>query len=652
MRVSLVVASLVLGSVVAIGDSIYDGTGSLINPNQACWGCDRDEAMMHPHKNKNSTVTFQVLYNSAKCTNIAIHSDANLGEEVLINLKSWDKPLVKKSYKAKLPVGNYKYENGVSVKMESYWTTLAISSTKPINKDISIYAYCRSDATDTLNESGIYKLSSPLPTKLDNNHYHLGNGSLISKSEDNGQGGYGTIKDEAITSNTYDAETSFQVLSSKDKCEEVTIFDKSDSSKFEKILWKGWSEEKWKNSDCTKLPCVIKTPLKSNGESDYILVNIKTKSGENGVLRANCGKKKVKFNIKDNLNRPKHTNDCKFNDVKENYWGHKYITALCSSGILEGYGKREDNPNYIPYSEYGPNESTLWQELTKVVSLTENFNKTKKIRSKYPKEPWSTAYVDIAKKEYTFIQASEMEVTRGLAFRYIAKVFWSKILSEEEAASFLKSKNVITNTNTTNYLTRGEMAKSVLRASNFSAYESGLERKLVYANHGNTKLEEKIKETKDIPEPTLEKIDKDDTKEEKEEKIEKNRQEVEKKNITFSSKNSEEKSTDNLQLVEKITDMDEKFKSPNVDELIKKVKQEGIYEESNEPKEESVVFMENQDTGEKTVGTSGKKDKITGDIPVTLETKNGEINSVNEEKLKGGNMKVIGNTPTEDIGSK
>ena len=31
-------------------DSIYDGTGSLVNAHHAYWGGDRDEARMHPHK--------------------------------------------------------------------------------------------------------------------------------------------------------------------------------------------------------------------------------------------------------------------------------------------------------------------------------------------------------------------------------------------------------------------------------------------------------------------------------------------------------------------------------------------------------------------------------------------------------------------------
>ena len=47
MKVSFVATSLVLGLVVMLGDSIYDGTGSLINPSDtSTWGGNKDEADM------------------------------------------------------------------------------------------------------------------------------------------------------------------------------------------------------------------------------------------------------------------------------------------------------------------------------------------------------------------------------------------------------------------------------------------------------------------------------------------------------------------------------------------------------------------------------------------------------------------------------
>jgi hypothetical protein len=647
MKISLAVATLALGAVTLLsGESIYDGTGSLINANQACWGCDRDEAMMHPHKNKNSTVTFQVLYSSSKCTHIDIHSSSDLGNNILINLKAWSNPSVEKSYNAKLPVGDYKYQNGVSLKLENWWTTVSISSIKPISKDISIYAYCRSSAVDSINNSDINEVTVS-STKLDNNHYHLGNGSLISTSEDNGQDGYGSIKDEAITSSNYNAETSFQVLSSKDKCEEVTIRDRDGSSKFEKILFKGWSEKDWKNSDCTKLPCILKTPLKSNGTPEYTLINIKTVAGENNGLYAYCGKKNIKFNLNEKENRPKHPRDCKFDDVTETHWGYKYITALCSSGILEGYAKKSDNPNYIPYSEYGLDDSTLWQELTKVVNLTDNFYKTTKIRSKYPEEPWGTAYVDIARKTHGFTEYSEMQVTRGLAFRYIVKVFWNKILEEEESASFLKSKNVIGNTNVTNYLTRAEMAKTVLRASRFSADESGLERKLPYIND-NGDVDKAIQEKEDIPKNTFEKIAKGDSEKERVEKIERNRKKAVQENITFSDTNKN--TTDNTTLIKKIVNIKKEYKDKTSKEIETKAEQEGIFNKSNELKENSIVILKKND---KTIlGVTGERNKRTGKVDVTLENTSGNVNNVSSNDLENNNMKIKGTIDIEDIGAK
>jgi hypothetical protein len=547
MRVSLIVASLVLGSVVVVGDSIYDGTGSLINADDTkTWGGNRDEADMQVHKGKNSTVTFQVLKNQMKCTHVDIHSDIDMGQDVIINLKKWDSHKVERSYQVKLPVGKFNEKDGISLELKHTWTTIAISSTKPINKVTPIYAYCR-NSDDELNQNGLKELL-PNMTKLENNHYHLGNGSIISSIGENGQNNFGRVHDLAITSDKYDAETSFQVLSSKDKCEEITLYNYNEVSEklipsdVENVLIKGWDSSKWKQyGSCDKLPCTINV---YNTTPEYTLINIKTKAGRNNQLYAKCGKQvKVNFSLNEKDTKPKNLHSCKFVDLNHN-WSDKYITALCSAGILEGYADSD-------YTEYRPNNSTLWQELAKVVNLSNNYYKTKKFRDEYkanhPYEEWQVPYLKLAsKKGYAY--NGSMEVTRGLAFQYVVDVFWNKKLSQSESADFLKSKKVITDTNINRYLTRAEMAKIALNSARYSGDENGIERKLSYTNHAGAKLNDDIKDV--APKSTFQKPKENDSDETINKIIERNKRIALKENITTNNTNENE--TNNKQLTNSI----------------------------------------------------------------------------------------------------
>ncbi len=547
MKISLIVASLIFSSVTILGDSIYDGTGSLINPNDTkTWGGSKDEADMQVHKGKSSTVTFQVLRDNMRCSHIDIHSEVNMGQDVIISMKEWKSKKVERSYRVELPVGKYSEKDGISLELKHLWTTIAITSTKPISKVTPIYAYCR-NAVDELNQNGLEPLSLSM-TKLENNHYHLGNGSLISTTGENGQNNYGRVHDLAVTSDRYDAETSFQVLSDKDKCEEITLYNYDEVSKrfvskdVEDVLIKGWSSSKWKQyGSCDKLPCTISV---YNSSPNYTLINVKTKAGKNNQLYAKCGKQvKTNFSLNEKDTKPKNRHSCQFTDLNHN-WSDKYITALCSAGIIEGYGDSD-------YTKYGPNNNTLWQELVKVVTLSDNYYKTKKFRDEYkanhPYADWQVPYLKLAsKKGYDY--DGSMEVTRGLAFKYVVDVFWHKKLSQSESANFLKSKRVITDTNTDRYLTRAEMAKVALNSARYSADENGIERKLPYTNHIGTKLNEEIKDT--APKPTFEKTKKGDSNKKISETIEKNKKTAFKENMT--SKNSKENETNNVELTKNI----------------------------------------------------------------------------------------------------
>jgi hypothetical protein len=632
MRVSFIVASLVLGSVVVVGDSIYDGTGSLINANQTCWGCDRDEAMMHPHKNKNSTVTFQILRNKLNCDHINIHSDINLEQDIQINLKAWSDTSVQQSYKVRLPYGKWSSNEGISLDMKTYsWTTLAITTTKPLSTKASIYAYCR-NSIDPLNDSDLEVVSINM-TKLDKNHFHLGNGSLITKSENNGQDNFGVKRDTAMSSTTHNAETSFQILGDRDSCPEIKL--SGSSSKIEEVLVKGWSEDKWKPASCTKLPCTVKAYLRADNKAEYTLINIKTKANSsNKYLHASCLKEKVKFNLKEKLSTPKHPNDCKFTDVSKSRDDYKYITALCSAGIVEGYGSTS-------YTKFGPDNVTLWSELAKVVNLSKNFYKTKKIRNSYSYGDWYDAYLDIAKKQ-GFDYSPDLQFNRGLGYQYIVKVFWDKTLTQEEASNFLRNKEISYRSNISPTMKRGYMAEVVLKSAKISADESGIERKMPYVNHDTKDLD--IKKEESMPTPTFETPKSDDSMEKKLETVKKNIEKSLKENNTVSEKNK----TNNTGAT--INNLGgKKALKPNyqdkktAEEFIEEAKSQGVSTPVNETskiEDESIVKINNQSTGEQLIAPTLSTRDSNGNHKIMLETESGKNKEVTKEELEKNNFEV------------
>ena len=72
--------SLILSSMLLATESIYDGTGSLIAPtdSQGNWGATHDQANMQAHKDKTSTVSFQILGDVLRCDHVDIHSEVDL----------------------------------------------------------------------------------------------------------------------------------------------------------------------------------------------------------------------------------------------------------------------------------------------------------------------------------------------------------------------------------------------------------------------------------------------------------------------------------------------------------------------------------------------------------------------------------------------
>jgi len=641
MKKNTIISALFLLTTSMIAtDSIYDGTGSLIHSSQQCWGCDRDETVMHPHKNKNSTVTFQVLYNAVNCDHVDIHANTDLGQDVNINLKSWDDTNVKESYQTRLPVKPWNSKDGISLQIsDNSWTTIAISSTKPISNKTRIYAYCR-NSIDPLNQVGLETVSTQM-TQLDKGYFHLGNGSLITSAT---RTGYGVQYDAAVSSKTHNAETSFQVLTNKDTCSEVTVT--GTSSKIEEILVKGWSEDTWKTTNCDKLPCTISSYL-SNNNGAYMLFNIKTKANSsNSILKATCGKENVEFNLNEKVSVPKHPNNCKFNDVvKSDYNEYNYVTALCSAGIVEGYG-------HTSYTEFGPNNPTLWSELTKVVNLADNFYKTKKIRDSYSGGDWFDAYVDIAKNQgFDHTNNPQFEVERGLAYRYIVKVFWNEDMTEEEAASFLSQKGISYRSNISKNLSRGYMAEIILKSAKISADESSIERKIPYINHDIQDLDIKSKE--DLPDPTFTTPLSTDSEFKRKETVQENIDKATQENNVVSEKGY----TDNTGLTVNIlggeTNLQESFQEKGTaEEIIDAAKSEGIttpVTSDSKIQKNSIVEIINTNTGETIIAPTKEEEDAEGNAKISMEVSPGEVKTVDKNTLEENGLKVESQVEIQNI---
>lgn len=618
-------------------ESIYDGTGSLVSPMESCWGCDKDEAKMHPHKDKTSTVTFQSLRNELKCKHIDISTDNALNQEVMINIKDWGGANAPITYRATI-----NKTNGVSIDNTLYnWSTIAITTTQPIDQEIAVYAYCR-DIDAVPNDVNIQKVVSA-HTKLTNDYYHLGNASLITKATNNGEDGFGIGQDVSVASKKMNSINTFQVYNFKD-CKEVEIRNGTGTNNdIKDIFIKGWSEPNWSLTDCTTLPCSINTLSSANGNPNYTLVKIETqKSSTNGRIYATCMNKDTEIELKEKVSKPLHPNDCKFDDVSTSTENYKYITAMCSVGIVQGYGP--------DYKNFGPDNTANWVELTKVVNLTHSLHKVKKFVKEYSfscyeRENgacWYEPYIELAKEQGFGIYQPAQIVTNGVAYQYISKVFWNQDLTETNAYNFLKSKGVTLSSNLSSHLIRKDMVRVILKSAKVSSDESGIDRKLPYINHVDEKLDDKG----DIPNEVFQKPSSADTDAQKKTIINDNIKNVVNNNITLS----QEGTTDNLSLVKNIIDIKKEYDDMSAQEIIDDVKSEGVAKpvsDTSKIESNSVVELVDNTTGETILApTSTQKDE-DGNAKIVLETSPSEIDIVSKDELKKESIDIKSQTPNE-----
>lgn len=259
---------------------IFDGAGSLINSSLDCWGCNKDAAVMHPHPGTVSTVAFQWLYNKQSCHHIDLQSNYDI--EILVKQKASRKHFIQKAFKFYLTAGEFISLNKAD--NNSNWTTLAISSTHPIDKDVYISAFCREPQIH-FNEGKRKTIISNDLVNVTDNHYWAGTGSLISKA--NNRTGNGVNEDIVVTFPKHNSLTSFQWYSSL-SCQKLRISDYYNTNSKIKatVSIKSWNlDNSFFKKKCENLPCTI-----NHVGYGYFIIKVVTDAGviRNGILYAKC----------------------------------------------------------------------------------------------------------------------------------------------------------------------------------------------------------------------------------------------------------------------------------------------------------------------------------------------------------------------------
>jgi len=244
--------------------SYFDGAGSLVNSKDTCWGCDKDQADMHPHDGAASTVVFQWRYNATSCSQLDITSANTI--DAVIRSKKWSGDSIDSAIQVTLEKGKY-----ITIKRPTTneWTTLAITSLKPISTQNAIRAYCRTP-NDSFNAGNRKNVSKDL-VALPSGYYWSGTGSIISQATPSSSSyPYGVSKDEAVTLSGKKSFTSFQWDTTSCPTLNITNGSSTDYAKVS-VDMKPWNKnDTFWESVCTELPCSVSENIKG-----YYILKVK-----------------------------------------------------------------------------------------------------------------------------------------------------------------------------------------------------------------------------------------------------------------------------------------------------------------------------------------------------------------------------------------
>jgi surface antigen len=267
---------------------IFDGAGSLVSPTENIAGGNYDIALMHPHSPNNSTVVFQWLYDEDYCSQIDLFSyPTNL--DVVVKAKGWNEHLIQKAFKVTLNA--YGSGGGITLKrpdIENDWTTLAVTSQKPIDKKIKIIAICKK-SSEPFNQGNRVNIEKPNLVDVTHDYYWTGTGSIISILENRNFDSAGVGLDYAVTlkDSKHKSFTSFQWYAS-DSCSQLKIKGYNENkSSVNEVKIKLWDAKDWSDTMCgTSLPCVISAPKLDR----YYIIKVKSEPDaiKSGYLKAEC----------------------------------------------------------------------------------------------------------------------------------------------------------------------------------------------------------------------------------------------------------------------------------------------------------------------------------------------------------------------------
>lgn len=259
--------------------SHFDGAGSLIQPDQDCWGCDHDEAVMQPHSSTASTVVFQWKQNknSGSCRYLTIRGP--VGFQAVITTKEWSQASKDgNSYLVTLPVTIF---NSGTFNSETY-TTTSVTSMTELSSATTISASCSSSDDYLENRE---ELSPAEEVSFPGGYVWAGNGSIISGGATGCTDGFGCIRDDAIALDKT-ALTAFQWQASSN-CKTLKIFQTGGDGGFSGHLkYKPYDSPNWTDQGSVSFPYYI-----SGIESSFYVVSVETSGGmiESGAyIRAEC----------------------------------------------------------------------------------------------------------------------------------------------------------------------------------------------------------------------------------------------------------------------------------------------------------------------------------------------------------------------------
>lgn len=168
------------------------------------------------------------------------------------------------------------------------------------------------------------------------------------------------------------------------------------------------------------------------------------------------------------LNNGTTATSCTFTDVPASEWYAKYVSALCSTGIVIGYA---DGNNRV----FKPSQYANMAEFMKMVNYTNDYIGTSmnsQCNSTKGAANWWDCHVSIAKARglipYPSIVSGAAYVPRGYAFSYIAKAFFGQTLSATDAAKLLVAKGIVASAKDyrlNDNLFRAELAKLTVHAA-------------------------------------------------------------------------------------------------------------------------------------------------------------------------------------------